>query len=318
MKVKFWGVRGSIGSPIRPMALREKVKTLLSYATPKDLQSEISIQKFLNSLSFSASSTYGGNTTCVEIRDKEGNLIIIDGGTGLRELGNSMMASDFGKGKGQAHWILTHTHWDHIQGIPFFVPLFIPGNRFDIHSALEDSENRLRHQFVFSHFPVPFDNYLADKKFHFNPEGQEFTLGSHITAKSKAVRHPGGSYSFRFQEKSKSIIFASDAEFNLDEMENIDGYVDYFKDADILIFDTQYTFEESLQKIDWGHSSASIATDIALRAKVKKLVMFHHDPSYDDDKLDLVYLRALKYKEMFDPHGKLEIIMAYEGLELEV
>ncbi|MDZ4725781.1 MAG: MBL fold metallo-hydrolase [Leptospira sp.] len=318
MKIKFWGVRGSIGSPIRPEGVKQKVHKLLSLVRPTDIQNEQSITKFLDSLSFSASSTYGGNTTCVEIRDKENNLIIIDGGTGLRELGNSLMASGFGKTGGHAHWILTHTHWDHIQGIPFFVPLFIPTNEFEFISSFEDLEARFQHQFVFTHFPVSFDHYSAKKKFSHIPEGQEFSLGPHITAFSKSVRHPGGSYSYRFTENGKSIIFASDAEFNLDEMENIETYIDYFRDADILVFDTQYTFEESLQKIDWGHSSASMATDIALRAKVKKLVMFHHDPSYDDEKLDLVYLRALKYKEMFDPHGKLEIIMAHENLELEV
>ncbi|TGN20138.1 MBL fold metallo-hydrolase [Leptospira idonii] len=318
MKIKFWGVRGSIGSPIRPEGVKQKIEKILSIVSPTDIQNEQSIRKFLDSLSFSSSSTYGGNTTCVEIRDKDDNLIIIDGGTGLRELGNSMMASSFGKGKGHAYWILTHTHWDHIQGIPFFVPLFLPGNHFEFYSSMENVEERLKHQFVFTHFPVSFDHYAAEKTFHYAPEGQELHLGPHIIAFSKAVRHPGGSYSYRFTENGKSIIFASDAEFNLDEMENIDTYIDYFRDADVLVFDTQYTFEESLQKIDWGHSSASIATDIALRAKVKKLVMFHHDPSYDDDKLDLVYLRALKYKEMFDPHGKLEIIMAHESLELEI
>lgn len=318
MKIKFWGVRGSIGSPIRPDSVKQKIEKILSLASPTDIQNEKSIRKFLDSLSFSTSSTYGGNTTCVEIRDKSNNLIIIDGGTGLRELGNSMMAEEFGKGKGQAHWILTHTHWDHIQGIPFFVPLFLPGNHFEFISAMEDAEKRLEHQFVFTHFPVSFDHYAAKKTFHHLPEGETKTLGPHISVFSKSVRHPGGSYSYRFTEEGKSIIFASDAEFNLEEMENIDTYIEYFANADVLVFDTQYTFEESLQKIDWGHSSASIATDIALRAKVKKLVMFHHDPSYDDEKLDLVYLRALKYKEMFDPNGNLEIIMAHESLEIEV
>jgi ribonuclease BN (tRNA processing enzyme) len=101
-------------------------------------------------------------------------------------------------------------------------------------------------------------------------------------------------------------------------MENIDLYIEYFRGADVLVFDTQYTFDESLKKIDWGHSSASIATDIALKAGVKQLVMFHHDPSYDDDKLDAVYLRALNYKEMFDKNNALDIIMAYEGLEIEI
>ncbi|GBF49595.1 metal-dependent hydrolase [Leptospira ryugenii] len=318
MKIKFWGVRGSIGSPIRPESVKQKIQKLLSLVRPTDIQNEEGIRKFLDSLSFSASSTYGGNTTCVEIRDKENNLIIIDGGTGLRELGNQMMAQGFGKNGESAFWIMTHTHWDHIQGIPFFVPLFIPSNQFHFYSSVEDLQDRLKHQFVFTHFPVSFDHYAAQKTFTFIPEGQEFSLGPNVTAYSKAVRHPGGSFSYRFTEAGKSVIFASDAEFNLDEMENIDTYIDYFRDADILVFDTQYTFEESLQKIDWGHSSASMATDIALRAKVKKLVMFHHDPSYDDEKLDLVYLRALKYKEMFDPHGKLEIIMAHENLELEI
>ncbi|TGK87053.1 MBL fold metallo-hydrolase [Leptospira noumeaensis] len=318
MKIKFWGVRGSIGSPIRPENVKHKIEKILSLASPTDIQNEQSIHSFLNSLSFSSSSTYGGNTTCVEIRDKDGNLIIIDGGTGLRELGNQMMGSDFGKGTGHAYWILTHTHWDHIQGIPFFVPLFLPGNHFEFISCMNDIEKRLEHQFVFTHFPVSFDHYAANKTFQYLEEGETISLGPNIQAFSKAVRHPGGSFSYRFMEDGKAIIFASDAEFNLEEMENIDTYIDYFRDADVLVFDTQYTFEESLQKIDWGHSSASIATDIALRAKVKKLVMFHHDPSYDDEKLDLVYLRALKYKEMFDPHGKLEIIMAYEGLEIEV
>jgi phosphoribosyl 1,2-cyclic phosphodiesterase len=318
MKIKFWGVRGSISAPVKPNYIRKKIEHILSLATAMDIQSPENIRKFLDGLSFSNHSTYGGNTTTLEIRDKDDALILLDSGTGIRNLGNSLLAKDFAQGKGEAFWVMTHTHWDHIQGMPFFVPLFIPGNQFHFHTSMEGLEDRLQYQHVFTHFPVQWSQYHATKTFTYHQEGEVFQLGRNIRALSKSMRHPGGSYSYRFQEGNKTLIFASDAEFNLEEMDNIDQYLGYFRGADVLVFDTQYTFEESLQKIDWGHSSASMATDIALRAGVKKLVMFHHDPSYDDEKLDMVYLRALKYKEMFDPKGSLEIVMAYEGLEIEI
>jgi len=318
MKIKFWGVRGSIASPLNGLAIRRKIEKVLSLATPKDIQSPETIQKFLDSLGFSITQTYGGNTTCLEVRDKSGQLIIIDAGTGLRELGNSLLSTEFLQGKGVGYWLFTHTHWDHLQGIPFFVPIYIPGNRFEIYSSVENLKERLKYQHAFTHFPVPYEGLASTRNYHHFPEGEWVNLGNHVQVLSKSVRHPGGSYSYKLKEDGKIFIFASDAEFNIDEMEHIEKYISYFKGADVLVFDTQYTFEESLNKIDWGHSSASIATDIALKADVKKLVMFHHDPSYNDEKLDAVYLRALNYKSMMDKNNELEIIMAYEGLELEV
>lgn len=317
MKIKFWGVRGSIASPSSGKAIKSKVEKILAMATPADIQSQDSIKNFLDTLNFSILNTYGGNTTCLEIRDSKNNLFIIDGGTGLRELGNSILMEGFLEGKGKANWIFTHTHWDHLQGIPFFVPLYIPGNQFQIYTSIDGLEERIRYQHRNTHFPVPYEALSATKNYFFVQEGEPIQIGN-ISLLSKSVRHPGGSYSYKMTEGDKTFIFASDAEFNIDEMENIDLYIEYFRGADVLVFDTQYTFDESLKKIDWGHSSASIATDIALKAGVKQLVMFHHDPSYDDDKLDAVYLRALNYKEMFDKNNALDIIMAYEGLEIEI
>jgi phosphoribosyl 1,2-cyclic phosphodiesterase len=317
MIIRFWGVRGSIGSPISNKNIRLKIEKILSLAKPSDLQSTESIQNFLSKLNFSTLNTYGGNTTCIEIRDESNELYIIDGGTGLRELGNSILKEGYLQGKGKANWIFTHTHWDHLQGIPFFVPIYIPGNEFNFYSSVESLEDRIKYQHRNTHFPVPYETLGATKKFHSVKEGDTVQIGN-LEVLSKSVRHPGGSYSYKLSQNGKTFIFTSDAEFNIDEMENIDLYIEYFRGADVLVFDTQYTFDESLNKIDWGHSSASIATDIALKAGVKKLVMFHHDPSYDDEKLDAVYLRALNYKEMFDKNHQLDIVMAYEGLEIKI
>ncbi|MBX7057141.1 MAG: MBL fold metallo-hydrolase [Leptospirales bacterium] len=320
MKVRFWGVRGSIGSPLRGATLRDKVRRILNFATPGDVLDEAAVERYLDSLPFSLLETYGGNTTCLELRSKNNDLIIIDAGTGLRELGNRMLIEDgFMKGQGRCHMVFTHSHWDHIQGLPFFAPFYIPGNHFTIHAISDQIEDRLRYQFSDRHFPVSWDYMQATREFRQHDETDVWSLYG-IQISQKAVRHPGGSYSYRFEEDGKVFVFGTDAEFKLDDMDGIEDYLHYFQGADVLVFDTQYTFEEQLQKIDWGHSSASIATDIALKAGVKKLVLFHHDPSYDDDKLDEVYLRAVRYKEMMDHDhaAKLEIIMAYEGLELDL
>ncbi|RME88228.1 MAG: MBL fold metallo-hydrolase [Candidatus Hydrogenedentota bacterium] len=316
MKITFWGVRGSVGSGITKSDVEKKIRRTLELASPADILSPESIDRFMATLPFSLTGTYGGNTTCVEIRTDEDKLVIVDAGTGLRRLGMLLMQEARWRGQGEMTFFFTHSHWDHIQGLMFFPPILIPGNKVKIVSCFKDIEERLKYQQVRTHFPITFDEMAAEKTFDHFEEGQWYeTDGLKVT--SKMVKHPGGCYSYKFvQPDGKAFIFCSDAEFNMESMYNIEPYIEYFQEADILVFDTQYTFEESLQKIDWGHSSASIATDIAIKSNVKKLILFHHDPSYDDDKMDAVTMQALKYKDMMAPNHPLEIQTAFEGLTL--
>ena len=319
MLIRFWGVRGSLPSAITAEEVEKKIQKVLSLASPNDILTEESIANFISTLPFSLRGTYGGNTTCLEIRDQNNDIFTIDAGSGIRRLGNALMEEERMKGKADLNMFFTHSHWDHIQGLVFFVPFFVPGNKVTIHSSFEDIEERLRYQQKKTHFPITFDEFSANIRFNYFREGDPIKVkGLEVTTKS--VRHPGGNYTFKFKEKinneEKTFIFCSDAEFNLETLENIVQYTDFFRDADVLVFDTQYTFEESLRKIDWGHSSASIAADIAIKSNVKVLVLFHHDPSHDDEKMDDVTLQAIKYKNLLAHNQNLEIKTAYEGLEL--
>jgi len=287
-------------------------------ATPGDISTEESIDRFIDTLPWSIKGTYGGNTTCLEVVTEDGDIIIIDCGTGLKNLSRELMKEEFGRGKGFANILMTHTHWDHVQGIPFFIPFYIKGNRFHIYSPINDIRERIEYQQVFTHFPVNLDVMYADKEFFILEKEADFYLNNtRIT--NKRMRHPGGCFGYRIEENGKSFVFTSDCEFNLDEIDYIDSYRDFFTDADVCVFDTQYTFEESIDKIDWGHSAAPIAIDIALRFNVKKLILFHHEPDYSDDKLESVLSTAKTYLNMsVKRRGSLEILIAREGMVIDL
>ncbi len=318
MKVIFWGVRGSIPTPLTGKTVEEKLRKALSLARPGDIVSEESIDSFIKSLPFSIRSTYGGNTTCIQLVSDAGENLIFDCGSGLKNLGFELLKEDFGKGKGVASIFLSHTHWDHIQGIPFFGPFYFAGNRFNFYSPIKDLKERLEFQHEPSHFPISFDFMPSIKEFFHVAYDEEFILND-LRIFIKKMPHPGDSYAARVEENGRVFVFTSDCEFNIESIDEIESYQDLFMNADVVCFDTQYTFDESINKMDWGHSSATIAIDIASRFNVKKLVLFHHDPDYDDSKLENVAANARTYQRLHPKKaGKLEIIIASEGLEIEI
>jgi phosphoribosyl 1,2-cyclic phosphodiesterase len=282
---------------------------------------------------------YGGNTSCVEVRPDGADPIIIDAGTGIRRLGQELMQGPFGEGRGTAHLLISHTHWDHIQGLPFFSPLYRAGNKLLIYARQRD-DTHLRVVFASQtenlYFPVPLAALKASVVFHELFEGQEFEIGK---AKISCTRlnHPWIAMAYRIDVDGASLVYSSDtAPFTdiLLEHEFIaqpptpgappspadaaklaamrKGLVDLCQGADLLIYDSQFTPEEYLSRPHWGHSTPDDAIEIALEAKVATLCLYHHAPERTDDQQDAI-LAEYRLKLA---GSETELIAAYEGMEL--
>lgn len=311
MKIKLWGVRGSLPTPLRPDLIRDKVRHAI-LNLPPDIRpyDPDDVDAYLDSLPALRVGTAGGNTTCVEIQTG-GQTFIIDAGSGLRELGVQLMNGPLGRGEGVLHFFFTHAHWDHVQGFPFFLPAYIPGNQLIIHS-IHDIEAALKGQQESLYFPVPLSVLEADLRFVRHQPGEVFDVAG-LQVRTMQTFHPGKAYAYRFEDNYGAFVFASDAEYKDLSPETQQPFLDFFHQADLLVFDAQYTLRESFQKMDWGHSSALIGVDMARRAGVKRLLLFHHDPSYSDTDLLQIYEQAVSYQAQNDTLPNCEIIVAQEG-----
>lgn len=288
MRVRFWGTRGSCPSP-GPSTAR-----------------------------------YGGNTTCVELRTDDDQLVIFDAGTGIRELGRSLVAlADGDPIRGDVFF--SHAHWDHIQGLPFFTPAFQAGNHFRLWGSpsLERSlEVVLRQQMSPVVFPVAFDQLLA--RMEFAELAQNGHAGPGYDVRAINVRHPGGALGFRVSasgHSSRSLVFIPDNELDrdgdhADSASTRDALVDFARGATVLIHDAMYTGAEYMDHRGWGHSSYRDAVDFAIAAEVETMVVFHHDPERTDDELQSQL--ALCEQMVNERNGKVRIIGAAEGLEIHV
>ncbi len=273
--VHFWGVRGSIACP------------------------------------GSETVRYGGNTSCVEMH-VAGRRLIFDGGTGLRVLGNQLL----GHGPIEAHMFFTHCHWDHIQGFPFFIPAFVEGNMFHIHGPVSADdvtfEERLTMQMRHPNFPVPLRVMGATLDFHGDVPGAPIEIGE-VAIESAPLNHPGGAAGYRVSWRDHAAAYITDTEHLSDGFD--ENVMQLVRDADLMIYDASYTDEEyhseTASRVGWGHSTWQEAVKIAQAARVKKLVIFHHDPSHDDDFLDRIgELVALEFPDSYMAREGLSITLA--------
>lgn len=245
---------------------------------------------------------YGGNTSCLELRTESGRTIL-DGGTGISGLGPKIAQPE------EIHLLLSHLHWDHIQGFPFFVPIYRKDFRIHLysgHKASHSLEEVLRGQMQEPNFPLNMDGLPAGLTFNELHEGDEFDIpGARV--QTVALHHPNGATGFKFLTGGKAFAHLTDHEHTADYEDSI---VSFCAGVDVLSMDTMYTPEDYPSHVGWGHSSWLHACAIARQAGVKKLILFHHNPIHNDGTMDEIGKRARKEFP--------ETIVAYEGLELEL
>ncbi|MGB3695186.1 MAG: MBL fold metallo-hydrolase [Spirulinaceae cyanobacterium] len=253
---------------------------------------------------------YGGNTPCLDMV-VNGKHLIFDGGTGLRVLGQSLLPQRNLEG----YMFFTHSHWDHIQGFPFFVPAFVPGNMFHIHGAVapngETVEQRLHNQMLHPNFPVPLRVMQANLKFYDLEVGDKISIGD-IVVENGRLNHPGEAIGYRVTWQGKTAAYVSDTEHFPEGLDK--NVLHLAHQADVLIIDATYTdeeyYSEKFSKVGWGHSTWQEAVKIAKAAEVKQLVIFHHDPLHNDGFLDEVGKQAAAEFP--------NTILAREGMSIEL
>lgn len=316
MKVKFWGVRGSIPTPLTADKVERKIVEALLEAQGKNLDTPQAVERYVASLPYHKRRTVGGNTSCIEVRADD-QLFVLDCGSGLCELGRHLMREDFGKGKGTAHIFMTHTHWDHIDGFPFFVPAYIPGNQLFIYGVHDGLRKRFENQHHPSNFPAPMEAMASDIRFVKLANGRQRKFGK-VQIKPFELNHPGRAFGYRVEHEGKVFLYASDSSYNQFDDAHMKPFYDQYRDCDVLVFDSFFGLKESFLKPDWGHSTPFIGVDIALQAGVKKLLLYHHNPAMDDDELWRLFRTAEDYMHRVAGGRQCEIALACEGMEIEL
>jgi phosphoribosyl 1,2-cyclic phosphodiesterase len=318
MRIHFWGVRGSIPTPLSPLQIQNRIAAVVQRITPKDVESADTREKFLASLPEWLFGTVGGNTSCVEIENGNGDCIILDAGSGLRELSlNLRQRTGHSAGGRTYHILFSHFHWDHIQGIPFFAQAFNPKNTIILYSTNPDLERILSNQMTNPYFPVPMrgpGGFGANLQFVLlDAPDRHIRIGSSEIS-WHMVNHPGGCTAFLVEEAGKKFIYSTDTELAPNDFVRNADNERFYSNADILVMDSQYTMGEALEKTGWGHSAFSVSVDFAMTWKVRKLLLFHHEPTYNDKKIFSLRQSADWYRN-YAGTDKIDIEIAREGQE---
>jgi phosphoribosyl 1,2-cyclic phosphodiesterase len=319
MLVRFWGTRGSLPAPLNHRSVRSKIRAALSAANGRRFETDTDLDQFIDrELPFPVRATFGGNTSCVELATGGEDYVLCDLGSGVREFGNALLLKHGPSRRNRFHVFMSHLHWDHIMGFPFFTPAYIPGNVIKIYSCHKVTRDALRQQQSAPCFPVDFRALGATIEFVELEPDRGYDIAG-LKVRAILQNHAGDSYGYRFERDGKSVIYSTDNEHKFAALDETYPFIPFFRDADLLIFDAMYSLAEAISvKEDWGHSSNIVGVELAQYAGVKHLVMFHHEPVYSDETIEKVLGETRRYEEISRSGETLRVSTAYDGLEIEV
>lgn len=276
MLVKLWGVRGSLPSGEMPSDWSLHIEGILRGFFSSGFRDASQVTKYLNGIELPHIGGYGSATTCVEVQSLK-SQIIIDGGSGIRHLSEKIMSGNYVRGRGPFHIFMTHYHWDHLIGLPFFTPHFIPGVQIHYYGVQSDLENLIRSMFKKPYFPVPFESLPSKIHFHVLEPYKTIKIDDMKITPYK-LDHPDPCWGYKVESGDKVYAHCVDTEGTRVSREELGDDLPLYQNVDLMYFDAQYTFPELAEKANWGHSASQIGLDLAFREGIKQVLFAHHDP----------------------------------------
>lgn len=321
MKVRFWGTRGSLPAPMDVAVLQKKIAAVLCKAGGRRFDTLADAETWLRQgLPFPLAHTFGGNTPCVEIipadaTEQRNEYLLCDLGSGARNFSNAVLHQHSRRDPQIYHVLMSHVHWDHIMGFPFFTQAYFPATRIIIYGGHADLETAFRRQHSAPCFPVDYAMLAASIEYVRLEPGVRYDIGG-FQVSATLQRHVGDSYGYRIERDGKCVIYSTDSEHPLDAPDEWQRCVDFFRDADLVIFDAMYTLAAAATiKREWGHSSNVVGVEICQMARAKHLMLFHHDPVLNDETLVAMLEETRRFEAITRGDHLVQISSAYDGLE---
>lgn len=322
MRVRFWGTRGSLPVALTAEDLRRRLARVLVSARGRSFAGQHEAEAFVATLPPELSHTYGGHSSCVQISVEAGDdtatdFVLCDLGSGVRPFGQELVARRGPALQATFHIFLSHLHWDHIMGFPFFAPAWLPGCRLRVYGGHAQMREAFERQQAPPSFPVPLSAMRASLEFvQLEPDRDYDVAGLRVRARRQV--HAGDSYGYRFEHGRRCVVYSTDSEHKLDARAEIEGFADFFREADLVIFDAMYSLADQISvKADWGHSSNMVGVELCQLAGARHLALFHHEPLYGDARIAEIEAETRRLEAITrGTRAPLRVTAAYDGLEL--